>query len=255
MKVLPPSEFVRPKICFVQFIDGDCILVQGWLDTALEFFKHRNDVAVVCGRRRESHPAETIYNQLTDLEWDTPIGEALACGGDALVRVEAFEAVYGFRSQLIAGEEPEFCLRLRENGWKIWRLDAEMTRHDAAMTRFSQWWVRAVRCGYAYAEVSRLHGSSPFAIWKRETIRAVFWGGLLPAAICFGTVIHPAALGGTFAYFLQICRIAYANGPASLRSWTYGLYMTLSKFAEFFGILKFYWGYWCDYNTKLIEYK
>ena len=36
-----------------------------------------------------------------------------------LVRVEAFEAVGGFRPELIAGEEPELCMRLREKGWKI----------------------------------------------------------------------------------------------------------------------------------------
>ena len=37
------------------------------------------------------------------------------------MRVEAFEAVGGYRAQLIAGEEPELCVRLREIGWKIWR--------------------------------------------------------------------------------------------------------------------------------------
>ena len=166
---------LSPDVRFVQFVDGDCVVVDDWLGKARGFIEQQKDVAVVCGRRREQHPTASVYNLLCDLEWDTPIGEALACGGDALVRTEAFEAVGGFRPQLIAGEEPEMCLRMRERGWRIWRLDADMTRHDAAMSRFGQWWARAIRCGYAYAEVSRLHRISPIGIWRRETVRAIFW--------------------------------------------------------------------------------
>src|SRR5581483_941040 len=127
---------LRPNVRFVQFIDGDCILVDGWLEKALMFLEQRANAAIVCVRRREHEPSPSIYNLLCELEWNTPVGQTLACGGDALVRVAAFEQVGGFRPQLIAGEEPELCVRLREKGWKIWRLDAEMTQHDAAMTRF-----------------------------------------------------------------------------------------------------------------------
>jgi GT2 family glycosyltransferase len=40
------------------------------------------------------------------------------------------------------------CFRLREKGWKIYRLDERMTLHDAAITKFPQWWNRAKRAGY-----------------------------------------------------------------------------------------------------------
>jgi len=244
-----------PNSRFVQFIDGDCILVSGWLDQAHEFLERRRDIAIVCGRRRELHPTASVYNQLCDIEWDTPIGETTSCGGDALVRMEAFEAVGGFRAQLIAGEEPELCVRLRKNGWNIWRLDADMTRHDAAMTRMGQFWTRAVRCGYAYAEVSRLHKASPYGIWRREATRAVVWGGFLPIIICLGALIHPAAIGVALAYVLQVCRIAFAREPSSSQSWIYALFITVAKFAEFQGILKFYWRQFSRQNVTLIEYK
>ena len=135
----------QPQLEFVQFIDGDCTLVGDWLETAEQFLVRHPDVAAVCGRRRERYPDRSIYNWLCDIEWNTPIGEAAACGGDVLLRVAAFRQVGGYRSALVAGEEPELCLRLREQGWKIWRLDAEMTVHDAAMTRFGQWWRRTAR--------------------------------------------------------------------------------------------------------------
>jgi glycosyltransferase involved in cell wall biosynthesis len=245
---------LRPDVRFVQFVDGDCTLVSGWLATALAFIEQRPDMAIVCGRRREHCASASVYNQLCDIEWDTPVGEALACGGDALVRVEAFEGVGGFLSQLIAGEEPELCVRLREKQWKIWRLDAEMTRHDADMSRFGQWWVRAVRSGHAFAEVSHLH-TSPSGIWKRETRRAVFWGGFLPAVICLATLVDAVALAGALAYLLQICRLAVARGPTSSQSWIYGVFMMLAKFAEFQGVLKFHWRKWSRGGVELIEYK
>ncbi|WP_426609737.1 glycosyltransferase [Bradyrhizobium sp. McL0616] len=246
---------LSPGVSFVQFVDGDCIVVKGWLDKALAFIEQRKDVAIVCGRRRERYPTATVYNQLCDLEWDTPVGEASACGGDALVRVTAFQEIGGFRSPLIAGEEPELCVRLREKGWKIWRLDAEMTGHDAAMRRFGQWWVRAVRCGHAYAEVFRLHRTSPFGIWKRETASAIVWGGLLPIVLCLGALIHPISLLGALVYFFQICRIALAWGATSSKSWKYAVFTVLGKFAEFQGVLTFHSRRLRRKSATLIEYK
>ena len=91
----------HPNIRFVQFVDGDCELDGDRLATAVPFLSGRSDVGVVCGRRRERHPEKSVYNALCDLEWNTPVGEATACGGDSLVRADAFEAVAGFDPRLI----------------------------------------------------------------------------------------------------------------------------------------------------------
>jgi len=246
---------LRPSIRFVQFVDGDCILRHSWIDRALAFIEQRKDVAIVCGRRRELHPSASVYNRLFDLEWDTPIGEASACGGDALVRVKAFEAVGGFRPQLIAGEEPELCVRLRADGWKIWRLDAEMTEHDAAMTHFSQWWLRNVRSGYGFAEVSRLHRTSTLRIWKRAILSAIFWAGFLPAIFIILCFIHPLFIYGGLIYPLEICWIAIRRGATSGAVWVYAVFTMLGKFAQLRGILRFYWRWWRAEPVQLIEYK
>ncbi len=246
---------LRREIRFAQFVDGDCELDADWLTKALAFIVQRNDIAVVCGRRRERRPEASVYNFLCEIEWDTPTGETMACGGDSLVRTEAFEAVDGFQSRLIGGEEPEFCLRLRKKGWKIWRLDAEMTRHDASITRFGQWWRRAVRGGYAYAEVFQLHASFPGAIWKRELTRAAFWGGLVPLTIVLCALVKPMAIAAALVYPLQIGKIALRQGAMTPRPWVYALFMTLAKFAEFQGILKYLWRRWRGKPVALIEYK
>jgi hypothetical protein len=102
---------------FVQFVDGDCEIVEGWMAIAYRELSARPRAAVVCGRRRERFPAASIYNRLCDMEWNTTIGEAKACGGDALIRERAFAEVGGYDGSVIAGEEPEMCVRLRERGW------------------------------------------------------------------------------------------------------------------------------------------
>jgi GT2 family glycosyltransferase len=244
---------LNPDAKFVQFVDGDCELVAGWLDTALAFIEERNDVAIVCGRRRERYPERSVYNRLCDIEWNSPLGEVSACGGDCLVRGEAFEQVDGFDPKIMAGEEPEMCARLRACGWKVCRIDVEMTRHDAAMVRFSQWWRRAVRSGYGYAEGSTLR--SPSNVWGKELVRAIIWGGALPLLIGFSALFYPPILWLTSIYLLQICRIALRNGPAKGESWICALFTTLAKFSEFQGIVKFYWRRWRGRTVELIEYK
>ena len=171
---------VSPDLDFVQFVDGDCEINAGWLEIAASFLSSRTDVAAVAGRLRERHPDRSVYNWLCGREWDGPAGEVRACGGIVMMRATALETVGGYRDDLIAGEEPELCVRLRAKGWRIWRLDAEMALHDAAMTQFSQWWRRAARAGYAFAQGAYLHGGAPERHWVWESRRAWLWGMWLP---------------------------------------------------------------------------
>jgi GT2 family glycosyltransferase len=142
----------QPAITFVQFMDGDCELADGWIDVAIDKLRQEPRIGAVCGRRRERYPDSSRYNRLCDIEWNTPVGETHSCGGDVLMRAAAFAAVGGFKPSLIAGEEPELCYRLRQAGWAVHRIAAEMTLHDAAITRFGQWWQRNRRNGHAIAE-------------------------------------------------------------------------------------------------------
>lgn len=143
----------------VQFVDGDCELREGWMEAACNFLDEAPDVAVACGRLRERFPDASPYNRLCDMEWDTPVGEVEACGGIALIRADAFATSGGFSEEMIAGEEPDLCFRLRQAGWRIIRLDIEMAHHDAAMYRIGQWWQRARRSGYADMEAYRRRGA------------------------------------------------------------------------------------------------
>jgi glycosyltransferase involved in cell wall biosynthesis len=246
------------SIDYIHFVDGDCEVQSGWITKAKDFLDSHPDFAAVCGRRRERYPEASIYNELCDIEWDTPIGETKACGGDALFRLTALSAVEGYRENLIAGEEPELCYRMRQLGWKIMRLDAEMTLHDADMTRFGQWWKRNVRAGHAYAESYALHGHESEKFRKKETRSIVVWAVLIPLIIILLTIIEDDFISLWLIYPFQILRLAFQY-KSKLDSFYLGLIYATSnvvgKWPQFMGVTTFLKNYAYGKQGNLIEYK
>ncbi|MEO1468769.1 MAG: glycosyltransferase family 2 protein [Pseudomonadota bacterium] len=258
----------------VQFVDGDTAVRDGWLAAAAAFLGAHPDHAVVCGRRRERFPGASPWNRVIDMEWNTPTGDARACGGDALMRRKALAGVDGFREDLIAGEEPELCYRLRRAGWRIHRLDAEMTWHDAAITRFAQHWRRATRAGWAAVEGWVLHGRGPER-YNRHRVRPIaIWGIALPAIALLSLVVAAlaalsaapvpawpglaAALGVAALYPLQAVRVAghrRRRGDPWRHALLYGVVSMIDKPAQAAGA----WRYWRQRRAggpaRLIEYR
>ncbi len=216
---------------FVQFVDGDCTLDPGWIETGRAALEADPGLAIVCGRRRERHPTASLWNRLIDREWDRPPGETKACGGDFMARADAVADLGGFDPRVIAGEEPELCVRLRRAEWRIRRLDAAMTVHDAAMTRFGQWWGRARRAGYAYALGAALHGAPPERHYVPQLGRAILWGAALPLlTAALAAAVSFWALVLALAYPAQIARIARREGDMAL-----AIFLVLAKVPEALG--------------------
>jgi GT2 family glycosyltransferase len=251
-------EAIAPDAEYVQFVDGDCQLDPDWLPRAEQYLDDHPGVAVACGRLREFHPNTSVYNKLCDLEWDTPVGPADSSGGIAMMRLASLRQVDGFRDDLIAGEEPELCLRLRDNGGAVHRIDAEMARHDAAMTRFGQWWKRAVRAGHAYAEVSHLTRQHPTGLWRREAASAWFWGVILPL-VAFGMAWPTKGWSllllsgyGVLAFRVWThARSRWSAADAALAT-RFGV---IAKFAHAAGSIRYWSGRALGSRRELIEYK
>ena len=240
-------ELATPR--FVQFVDGDCELAPDWIETGSAFLNANPGVAAVSGHLRERHPEASVYNRLMAREWAAPVGEAKAVGGNMMARVEALTALGGFNPALIAGEEPELCVRLRQAGWRVWRLDAEMALHDAAMTRFGQWWRRSKRAGYAYAEGAAMHGRPPERHNVAEARRAIVWGFVLPLVAIVGFFVTPWALLILGLYPVQIVRLARREG------WERATFLTLGKLPEAQGALSYLRRHLSGGSARLIEYK
>jgi glycosyltransferase involved in cell wall biosynthesis len=219
---------------YVQFIDGDCELMQGFIARASAHLDSHPQAAVVCGRRRERHPEASVYNRLCDIEWNTPIGLAGACGGDALMRLSAFTEAGGFNPEIIAGEEPDLCYRLRARGYEIWRIDADMTLHDAAMHAFSQWWMRNVRSGHASAEAMYRRGILGDSEVAKEVASNVIWG-------------NPGAVGLWPLLFARVYR--RHRDPA------YAAFIVLGKMPHLQGQLRYWRNRLQGQAARIIEYK
>ncbi|WP_291321939.1 glycosyltransferase family 2 protein [Desulfonatronospira sp.] len=262
---------LEPDTVWVHFFDGDCTVVQGWVPEAVEFIRNRPDAAAVSGRRREVDPGGSIYNAMADMEWDAPPGPAESVGGDALYRVQAFSQVGGFNQELIAGEEPELCFRLRARGWKIYRAQGEMTLHDAQIYRFRQWWRRMVRGGYGSLDVYQRcrpaadsSGDIPFRSMVRSArIWSLGWGlaSLLLMLVMFilmgwaGAVLGLALAAG--AWLLQAGRI-FVKSRASLEkksAMAFAVLTMLGKWAQAVGHVRCYLDRARGRKAGLIEYK
>lgn len=169
----------RASAPYVLFLDGDTILNPHFVQTALEVLGSDESIAAVWGHRRELYPERSIYNRVLDLDWIYPAGNTDFCGGDVLMRRSVLVEVDGYDPGLPAGEEPELCRRLRARGYRIVHTDAAMTGHDLNMTRFGQYWRRAMRAGYAYAEVSNRFAGTGDPMWSQESRRNLrngsFW--------------------------------------------------------------------------------
>jgi GT2 family glycosyltransferase len=249
-----------PDAAFTQFLDGDCELAEGWLEQGVATLDARPEVGVVCGHVREIHPRATVYNRLCDIEWRQEPGEIRTAGGRFLVRTEVYGAVGGFRPDVIAAEDDEFCIRVRARGSRILMVDAEMARHDAAMTRFSQWWMKAQRAGHAYAQVHALHGRGQERYFARDCRKIWFWGLALPAValalvpFTYGLSLAAAVL----AYTLQFLRI-YGHGRK--RGWQAGdaalnsISVVFSRLPALLGLLAYHWRRWRGKALTIIEYK
>jgi hypothetical protein len=250
---------IAPGCEFVQFVDGDCEVVDGWIASASAFLTQNQDYAVACGRRRERYPENSLYNQVCDFEWNTPVGEVEACGGDALMRVDVVRGIGGFDATLIAGEEPELCSRLRKAGWRIMRLDVEMTLHDANITHLSQWWRRTMRAGWAFVNGAVMEARTRNRRWVREAVRPWLWCLAVPTlSLALVWLLGPWGFLPLLAYPLVMGRAAataHRRGGSIQASVAYGALSVIGKIAELQGQLTWMCDQLLRRPRRLIEYK
>ena len=250
---------IAPGLRYVMFVDGDCEIAEGFCDEAAAFLDGHADVGLAYGRRRERFPNASVYNLLCDIEWQAPPGRTTEIGGDAMVRCDAFTQVGGYNATIISGEDTEFGFRLTHAGWALWRIAAEMTLHDVAMTRFRQWWRRNERGGHSFAELSALHGGRPERHRVRESRSVWIYGAIIPLlvlALAWPTRGLSAVL--LLAYplvFYRIRRHVIGRGWDSRQATVYALFTTIGKFPEAIGQIRYWLNRLLRRKTQIIEYK
>jgi glycosyltransferase involved in cell wall biosynthesis len=247
----------------VLFLDGDTVLHSDFPRVAYDALSRDESIAAVWGHRREMHPERSIFNRVLDLDWIYRPGLSEFCGGDVLMRRTALVETGGFDDGLIAGEEPELCRRIRACGFKILHIDEPMTLHDLGIKHWSQYLKRAIRAGYAYAEISDRFRDSDEAFWSLEqrnnVLRCSFWVTSFAAAaiasVRFGAI--PFSLWFTLLLVLSLrsaWRARWKSGNL-VTLFFFGIHSQLQQIPIFMGQLKYAFNRNRSSRSGLIEYK
>ena len=252
---------LEPLTKYVQFLDGDCTLVTGWLASAAQAMAADGARAVVVGPLQERNPNASIYNRLCAMEWKSSPGDLQNfghLGGIMLVRTSVFAELNGFNESVIAGEDSEFGVRVGATGHKITKIAAFMATHDADIHRFGQWWTRAVRSGHAIGQRFSLNGLSAARDCAKERRSVIAWGLVLPATIVLlawpTRGLSVLLCSGYWVLAHRVSRYRMAQGDSRADAHLYARFTSLGKIAEAFGLLKFQFNKLFG-RYKIIEYK
>jgi glycosyltransferase involved in cell wall biosynthesis len=131
------SNYSKGK--YICFLDGDMVLKNTFIESAMELIIQDNNVVGCIGKRRDLYIdlkgnigliVENVYK--TDKK---KIAEHF--GGSLLIEKRAFIDAGKFTSHLVASEEPELYLRLKKQNYLIAELPIEMIDHNIIETKRS----------------------------------------------------------------------------------------------------------------------
>lgn len=212
---------------FLAFIDDDCVPQKNWLEILVAEIAATPILAVVgcrvvSGERgfwgRGADPALFMAYQYQKKQNDIDLGSAAL-----LVRREAFEAAGGFDESLLASEDWDFSLRLREAGWRTLFTPHAVVVHYHGRTRFAQLIHNAYKSGYL----------SGLVVQKRH-YRKMSWLAKISVVMAkpslYGLIIVPYAAIVTIFQGWHVVQLG----------WTYWMYLPL----VFLCHLLYHFGVW-----------
>ncbi|MEZ4664407.1 MAG: glycosyltransferase [Caldilineaceae bacterium] len=114
----------------ILFLDGDMELDPAWLPKALSVMENHPDIAVVSGLIIDL-PKDAVSPgpNRTKAVHDQEFFAVKYTGGAAMHRRRVIENVGDFNPYLYSDEEPDLCIRIRQQGHRIVRLYHPMVNH------------------------------------------------------------------------------------------------------------------------------
>jgi len=248
------------KVELIQFIDGDCQIFDDWFDSALNVMNNSHDVGAISGRIKERDPGYSAFNRICDIEWRIqPNGEVKSFGGLVMIRTEVFKIAGGYNPIVIAAEDDELSIRIRDSGFKIYRIKKLCALHDANISKIRQWWKRAMRTGHGYIDVYMLHRKNNEKYFQREIKSLFFYGFIIPFFIAVSVFSqHRIFLALVILYpllFLKIVCSMRNKGYSLADRFLWALSCVVSKFPQFVGVLKYFSARLRKNSFCIIEHK
>ena len=239
----------------IQLVDSDSYIQPGWFKKAVTYFK--DDIGAVWGQLFERYPDKNWYHKVANFDWGVVSGEKgwansegymTIFGGNVLIKREALEATNGFDESLIAGEDPDLSYRVRQKGWKIYRIGQAMASHDINMNQFKIYSKRAFRSGYAYAQIGMRYRKEKEKLFYQRIFR-ILVSGILPAAVFFlGVLIGYPFISFALALLLALRPVRKLGefkktyNMSTTEALIYGLHLSYVIYPQLFGLLRYFWG-------------
>ncbi len=244
------AGFRAAKHEVIQFVDADSYLDPAWMKQAVSVLK--GDVGAVAGHLNERYPEKNFFHKMAHLEWNLRVGsdgwstqstEALTFGGNVMLHKRVFLAAGGYDETMIAGEDPDLSYRVRHTGFRILRLNSPMASHDNNLKSWRQYLTRTYRSGIAYALLAKKYWTQSEKFMMKRLMR-IFGGVLLPQMMIFsGILFNQVALGVAlgllvaFRLVFKTSKFARLFGISRTRAFQYALYLALSIYPQFMGVL------------------
>jgi glycosyltransferase involved in cell wall biosynthesis len=116
---------------FVFFIDGDAEADLVWLNKGVQYLRSHPDIGAVAGVLDEEYvTAQGVHvggkKNVFRQDLSASVIPAKALGGIALYRRAAMEKAGPVNPHLPTGEDDELCMRIRNAGWQLARLEGRM---------------------------------------------------------------------------------------------------------------------------------
>ncbi len=227
----------------IQFLDADMVLDRNWLTIASARLTADPDCAVVCGAINERR--QSIWSRVFQLDWHRSPGPIAYCGGAALMRRAALDAVNGFPEDVAYGEEPLLCWRIRNDvGHTIEYLDASMVTHDLAFRGFKDYWQRCKRVGETQAAIATRCWHTPDPLWRRETLRTLFWVAayvvVLVTLAAAPVAFKAAAVGAVGFVLLRKMAQSFGAGQSPVVASLYALHTYFAKIPIAIGMVRWW---------------
>ena len=216
---------------FIYLMDGDMVLLDGFLEQALSFMRQHPDIAGVGGRVLEMNLSSPEY-QKRQAQWASlNAGPSERLDGGGLYRRSAIEAAGYFSDRnLHSYEEFDLAARLRALGWGFWRLPVNATSHYGHETQPYRLLWRRWRSGYLWGigELLRASAREPrqrllLALQEVREIR-IYAAVLLWWLVLLTLIFWPAS-----ALFRLSAALVLLLAPLALMAWrkrsvAHGLY-------------------------------
>ena len=248
---------IYPSLEYVQFLDADCVLANGWLERGVEYLVANSALGAVCGYTKEENPHAHFFARIQSLEWDRKVGPIFATTGTFLVRTEVFKECKGFREFFLAAEDDDFFSRMLNKHYGLERLDVDMCYHDIGSISLIQWLKRAKRGGMSFALCS-VYLPFPSRIKaKRKVQKTLFWSFFVPMLFFLGFFHQIFFLVPLLFYFLNFLKSFFfeftSRGLSFSEALLYAVVCLISKWPAGIGVIQVYLAIYFNKSEHLIS--